>query len=66
MQAEFFISFFEIYGGKVFDLLNSREKLNLLEDAKGQVCIQGLQEVPVDSVEETEFQMGQAHEARMT
>jgi kinesin family protein 2/24 len=28
----FYISFFEIYGGKVLDLLNGRKKLSVLED----------------------------------
>ena len=31
-SPKFFISFFEIYGGKLFDLLNGRQKLTLLED----------------------------------
>ena len=32
-------SFFEIYSGKVFDLLADKEKLRVLEDGKQQVCI---------------------------
>lgn len=31
-------SFFEIYSGKVFDLLADKEKLRVLEDGKQQVC----------------------------
>mmetsp|Transcript_4239 Transcript_4239/g.13499 ORF Transcript_4239/g.13499 Transcript_4239/m.13499 type:complete len:589 (-) Transcript_4239:126-1892(-) len=42
------VSNFEIYGGKVFDLLNGRRKLCLREDAKGNVVIVGLQEHKVD------------------
>lgn len=45
-------SFFEIYSGKVFDLLNQKSKLRVLEDARQQVQIVGLQERPVESVEE--------------
>ncbi|KAE8735399.1 Kinesin-like protein KIF2C [Hibiscus syriacus] len=41
---QLFVSFFEIYGGKVFDLLNDRKKLCMREDGKQQVCIVGLQE----------------------
>ncbi|GKV06594.1 hypothetical protein SLEP1_g18467 [Rubroshorea leprosula] len=46
-----FVSFFEIYGGKVFDLLNDRKKLCMREDGKQQVCIVGLQEYRVSDVE---------------
>lgn len=45
-------SFFEIYSGKVFDLLNQKSKLRVLEDARQQVQIVGLQERPVESVDE--------------
>ncbi|KAM3360024.1 hypothetical protein P3S68_019735 [Capsicum galapagoense] len=44
-------SFFEIYGGKLFDLLNDRKKLYIREDGKQQVCIVGLQEYRVSDVE---------------
>lgn len=46
-----YVSFFEIYGGKVFDLLNDRKKLCMREDGKQQVCIVGLQEYRVSDVE---------------
>lgn len=45
-------SFFEIYSGKVFDLLSEKNKLRVLEDGKQQVQIVGLTERVVDSVEE--------------
>ncbi|KAA8523111.1 hypothetical protein F0562_009534 [Nyssa sinensis] len=48
---QLFVSFFEIYGGKVFDLLNDRRKLCMREDGKQQVCIVGLQEYKVSNVE---------------
>ncbi|KAK2985300.1 hypothetical protein RJ640_024296 [Escallonia rubra] len=48
---QLFASFFEIYGGKVFDLLNDRKKLFMREDGKQQVCIVGLQEHRVSHVE---------------
>ncbi|XP_071911000.1 kinesin-like protein KIN-13B [Coffea arabica] len=48
---QLFVSFFEIYGGKVFDLLNDRNKLCMREDGKQQVCIVGLQEYKVSTVE---------------
>lgn len=45
-------SFFEIYSGKVFDLLNNKSKLRVLEDGKQQVQVVGLQEKAVESVDE--------------
>lgn len=45
-------SFFEIYSGKVFDLLNDKAKLRVLEDAHQQVQIVGLREEQVESVED--------------
>ncbi|GAV82133.1 Kinesin domain-containing protein [Cephalotus follicularis] len=48
---QLFFSFFEIYGGKLFDLLNDRKKLCMREDGKQQVCIVGLQEYRVTTVE---------------
>ncbi|PON94559.1 Kinesin-like protein [Trema orientale] len=48
---QLFVSFFEIYGGKLFDLLNERRKLCMREDGKQQVCIVGLQEYKVTNVE---------------
>ncbi|PIA65045.1 hypothetical protein AQUCO_00100491v1 [Aquilegia coerulea] len=46
-----FVSFFEIYGGKLYDLLNERRKLCMREDGKQQVCIVGLQEYKVSNVD---------------
>jgi kinesin family member 2/24 len=40
----FYVSFFEIYGGRCFDLLNERCKLSILEDGNGNIQVQGLME----------------------
>jgi len=45
-------SFFEIYSGKVFDLLNNKQKLRVLEDAKQQVQVVGLKEEEIRVVED--------------
>ncbi|KAL3186579.1 hypothetical protein MRX96_027392 [Rhipicephalus microplus] len=45
-------SFFEIYSGKVFDLLNSKAILRVLEDDKKQVQVVGLVEREVHTVDE--------------
>mmetsp|Transcript_14107 Transcript_14107/g.19702 ORF Transcript_14107/g.19702 Transcript_14107/m.19702 type:complete len:1489 (-) Transcript_14107:919-5385(-) len=44
-------SLFEIYGGKLFDLLNNREPVKCLENHKGKVCFPGLSEHPVSNAE---------------
>ncbi|XP_028641960.1 kinesin-like protein KIF2C isoform X1 [Grammomys surdaster] len=44
LNLEVYVTFFEIYNGKVFDLLNKKAKLRVLEDSKQQVQVVGLQE----------------------
>lgn len=46
------LSFFEIYGGKVFDLLNNSKRLRVLEDGKQQVNVVGLAEKVVTSLDD--------------
>uniref|UniRef100_A0A8D3DYI8 Kinesin-like protein n=2 Tax=Scophthalmus maximus TaxID=52904 RepID=A0A8D3DYI8_SCOMX len=45
-------TFFEIYCGKVFDMLNCKAKLRVLEDGKQQVQVVGLQEKVVKCTED--------------
>ncbi|KYO31045.1 kinesin-like protein KIF2A [Alligator mississippiensis] len=52
LELRVYGAFFEIYGGKVYDLLNGRNRLRVLEDAKQQVQVVGLQEQEVASVED--------------
>ncbi|KAF0046979.1 hypothetical protein F2P81_000612 [Scophthalmus maximus] len=47
-----FVSFFEIYNGKVYDLLNKKSKLRVLEDDRQQVQVVGLEEVYVTTEED--------------
>jgi kinesin family protein 2/24 len=47
-----FIAFYEIYCGKLFDLLNNRQILHARENAKSNVIIVGLQEHQVENVQE--------------
>ena len=65
-KPSFHISFFEIYGGKLFDLLNQRSKLNVLEDRNQKVQIQGLKEELVTNEEETIQMIEFAHSERTT
>ncbi|XP_009951451.1 PREDICTED: kinesin-like protein KIF24, partial [Leptosomus discolor] len=46
-----FISFYEIYCGQLYDLLNGRKRLFAREDSKHIVQIVGLREIQVDSVD---------------
>lgn len=46
-----FVSFYEIYCGKLFDLLNNREVVHCREDHKQKVNIVGLSEVQVQNVQ---------------
>jgi len=46
------LSFYEIYCGKLYDLLNQRELLQCREDAKQQVNIVGLTEYHVTKVDQ--------------
>ena len=50
-SLELWVSAFEIYGGRVFDLLNGRRKLRVLEDSKAQMCVVGLREYKVDAAD---------------
>ncbi|XP_072208134.1 kinesin-like protein KIF2B [Excalfactoria chinensis] len=45
-------AFFEIYRGKVFDLLNGKKRLRVLEDGQKQTQVVGLCEEEVTSVED--------------
>ncbi|TKY72599.1 Kinesin-13A protein [Spatholobus suberectus] len=50
-RFKLWLSYFEIYGGKLYDLLSDRKKLCMREDGRQQVCIVGLQEFEVSDVQ---------------
>lgn len=50
-RTEVFVSYFEIYGGRCQDLLNSRQRLNVREDGAGEVVVGDLMEMQADDVE---------------
>jgi len=52
VHLEVHIAFYEIYCGKLFDLLNHRQMLHARENAKSNVVIVGLQEHRVENVQE--------------
>ena len=41
------VNYFEVYGGKVFDLLNKRNRLTLREDAKAKIQVVDMSEKEV-------------------
>ncbi|NXC42014.1 KIF2A protein, partial [Penelope pileata] len=52
LDLQVYGAFFEIYGGKVFDLLNRKKRLRVLEDNKQQIQVVGLWEEEVTSVDD--------------
>ncbi|EDQ87176.1 uncharacterized protein MONBRDRAFT_10310, partial [Monosiga brevicollis MX1] len=60
------VSFFEIYGGKVFDLLNKQKRLRVLEDGKNKVQVVGLSEREVFNVSDVEQLLDQGSRCRAT
>ncbi|CAN7083795.1 unnamed protein product [Brassica oleracea var. botrytis] len=50
-RLKLWLSYFEIYGGKLYDLLSERKKLCMREDGRQQVCIVGLQEFEVSDIQ---------------
>jgi kinesin family member 2/24 len=60
------VSCFEIYGGKLYDLLHDRHPIKCLEDGKGVVQTPGLKEIVVDDVEALLLLMASANQHRMT
>lgn len=65
-DCQLLVSCFEIYGGKLFDLLNERNPIKCLEDSKQRVQLPGLSEHCVGSVQELLDMMAKAHGQRST
>jgi kinesin family protein 2/24 len=51
-KFEFYVSFFEIYSGRLYDLLNNRNKVSALEDKNQKVQIFGLEEKQVQTAQQ--------------
>ncbi|KAL6522841.1 Kinesin-like protein KIN-13A [Orobanche hederae] len=65
-RFKLWLSYFEIYGGKLFDLLSDRKKLCMREDGRQQVCIVGLQEFEVSDVHIVKEYIERGNAARST
>lgn len=66
LELDIYISFYEIYTGRLYDLLNNRAKLQVLEDKNQVVQIYGLVEKPVESHEAMEDLITQGNSERTT
>ena len=60
------MSFFEIYGGRLFDLLNNKNKLQVLEDKNQKVQIYGLEEKIALTPDDMRSIIDQANSIRTT
>ncbi|KAJ6852659.1 kinesin-like protein KIN-13A [Iris pallida] len=65
-KFKLWLSYFEIYGGKLYDLLSDRRKLCMREDGRQQVCIVGLQEFEVSDVQLVKEFIERGNSARST
>ncbi|KAL4565093.1 hypothetical protein LXL04_029177 [Taraxacum kok-saghyz] len=73
-KFKLWLSYFEIYGGKLYDLLSDRksapffynQKLCMREDGRQQVCIVGLQEFEVLDVQIVKEYIERGNSARST
>ena len=65
-KFEILISFFEIYGGRLYDLLNNKNKLQVFDDSKGVTQIFGLQEFVAETPEDMRLIIDKANAVRTT
>ena len=60
------VSYFEIYCGKLYDLLNNREQITAREDSKQNIQIIGLSKTVVQSIEEVVDMISKGNSLRIT
>lgn len=60
------MSFYEIYGGRVLDLLNNQKRVQILEDGNNLVQIQGITERDARTPQEMQAIIDYGHQARTT
>lgn len=61
-----FGSYFEIYGGQVYDLLNERQLLRVMENGKRKVCVTGMREVGMTSPQDMLMALKEGNSLRAT
>lgn len=65
-KFELYVSFFEIYGGRLYDLLNGKNKLQVMEDKNQKVQIFGLEEKLASNPDEMRLIIEMANSIRTT
>ena len=65
-ELQLTVSFFEIYGGKCYDLLNNKAPLAILEDKNNNIQVQGLVEKPAFNAQELLQLMDYGNSVRTT
>jgi kinesin family protein 2/24 len=60
------LSFYEIYSGRILDLLNNKKRLQVLEDHNNKVQVKGLQEIGVETEEELKEAIEYGNSVRTT
>jgi kinesin family protein 2/24 len=66
LDPQISLSFYEIYSGKILDLLNNKKRLQVLEDGANKIVVKGLQEISVESETELKDAIQFAHSVRTT
>jgi kinesin family protein 2/24 len=66
LDPQISLSFYEIYSGKILDLLNNKKRLQVLEDGANKIVVKGLQEISVESETELKDAITFAHSVRTT
>lgn len=66
LEPQITLSFYEIYSGRILDLLNNKKRLTVLEDHNSKIQVKGLQETEVTSEAELKEAIEYAHSVRTT
>ena len=66
LEPQISLSFYEIYSGRILDLLNNKKRLQVLEDGLNKIQVRGLQEISVESGSELKEAIHYANSVRTT
>lgn len=66
LEPQISLSFYEIYSGRILDLLNNKKRLQVLEDGANKIQVKGLQEISVESEDELKEAITYANSVRTT